>query len=68
MRPSARSSSRRGRPQTLDADAVILHVKGSLAAYKAPRNVVVVETIGRSPAGKVDYKTLKALAAERLGK
>ena len=38
-----------------------------LAAYKAPRNVVVVETIGRSPDGKVDYKGLKALAAERLG-
>ena len=50
----------------LDADAVIAHVKASLAAYKAPRNVVVVETIGRSPAGKVDYKGLKALAAERL--
>jgi fatty-acyl-CoA synthase len=57
-----------GSAADLDADAVILHVKGSLAAYKAPRNVVVVETIGRSPAGKVDYKTLKALAAERLGK
>ena len=49
-------------------DDVIAHVKGSLAAYKAPRNVVVVDTIGRSPNGKVDYKSLKALAAERLGK
>ena len=43
-------------------------MKGSLAAYKAPRNVVVVDTIGRAPNGKVDYKRLKALAAERLGK
>jgi fatty-acyl-CoA synthase len=44
------------------------HVKGSLAAYKAPRHVVVVETIGRAANGKVDYKGLKALAAERLGR
>ncbi len=52
----------------IDADSVIAHVKASLAAYKAPRNVVVVETIGRSPDGKVDYKGLKALAADRLAR
>jgi fatty-acyl-CoA synthase len=50
----------------VDAESVIAHVKTALAPYKAPRNVVVVDTIGRSPAGKVDYKGLKALAAERL--
>jgi fatty-acyl-CoA synthase len=44
------------------------HVKAHLAAYKAPRHVVVVDTIGRAPNGKVDYKRLKALAAERLGR
>ncbi|HEX9258468.1 MAG TPA: acyl-CoA synthetase [Acidimicrobiales bacterium] len=53
-----------------DADAAELdlsgHVKAHLAAYKAPRHVVVVDTIGRAPNGKVDYKRLKALAAERL--
>jgi fatty-acyl-CoA synthase len=43
------------------------HVKAHLAAYKAPRSVVVVDTIGRAPNGKVDYKRLKALAADRLG-
>jgi fatty-acyl-CoA synthase len=52
----------------VDSESVIAHVKTSLAPYKAPRNVVVVETIGRSPAGKVDYKGLKALAIERLGR
>jgi fatty-acyl-CoA synthase len=52
----------------VDAESVITHVKMSLAPYKAPRSVVIVETIGRSPAGKVDYKGLKALAAERLGR
>ena len=43
------------------------HVRHSLAAYKAPRRLVVVDTIGRAPNGKVDYKRLKALAAERSG-
>ncbi|MFM7686136.1 MAG: acyl-CoA synthetase [Actinomycetota bacterium] len=42
------------------------HVKQHLAAYKAPRHVVLVPTIGRAPNGKVDYKRLKALAVERL--
>ena len=36
------------------------HVKSRLAAYKAPRSVVIVPTIGRAPNGKVDYKRLVA--------
>ncbi len=47
---------------------VIEHVKAKLASYKAPRNIVVVDTIGRAANGKVDYKGLKALARERLGR
>lgn len=43
------------------------HVKTRLAAYKAPRNVVVVSTIGRAPNGKVDYKRLKKHAMDTLG-
>jgi fatty-acyl-CoA synthase len=43
------------------------HVKTHLAHYKAPRHLVVVDTIGRSPSGKVDYRRMKALAVERLG-
>jgi acyl-CoA synthetase (AMP-forming)/AMP-acid ligase II len=43
------------------------HVKGHLAAYKAPRHLVLVDTIGRAPNGKVDYKRLKGVALERLG-
>ncbi len=31
------------------------HVRASLAAYKAPKRVMFVDTIGRSPSGKVDY-------------
>lgn len=42
-------------------------VKEHLAHYKAPRHLVLVDTIGRAPNGKVDYKRLKGVALERLG-
>ena len=51
---------------SLDEGALIAHVKSQLAAFKAPKHVVVVETIGRAPNAKVDYKRLKQLAAERV--
>lgn len=44
------------------------HVKSHLAAYKAPRQLVLIDTIGRAPNGKVDFKRLKAHALERLGR
>ncbi len=44
------------------------HVKAALAAYKAPRALVVVDSIGRAANGKVDYKRLKAVAAQQLGR
>ncbi len=43
------------------------HVKSRIAAYKAPRSVVVIPTIGRAPNGKVDYKRLKQYALDSLG-
>jgi len=50
------------------ADAeLIAWVKDRLAHYKAPKRVLFVDTVGRSPSGKVDYKGLKVLALERLG-
>jgi fatty-acyl-CoA synthase len=51
----------------VDEDDVITHVKSRLAGYKAPRRVLTTETIGRSPAGKVDYKRLRQEATERVG-
>jgi fatty-acyl-CoA synthase len=48
------------------AEDVIEFVRSKLARYKAPRRVITVETIGRSPAGKVDYRALKALAGEQV--
>ena len=41
-------------------------MKGKLAAYKAPKRVLEIDTIGRAPNGKVDYKRLKAEAADAL--
>ncbi|HEX2575234.1 MAG TPA: acyl-CoA synthetase, partial [Aquihabitans sp.] len=52
---------------TLDEEALIAHVKGKLAAYKAPKRVLQVDTIGRAPNGKVDYKRLKQHATDRVG-
>ena len=51
----------------LDEAAIITHVKGKLAAYKAPKRVLPIDTIGRAPNGKVDYKRLKAWAVEQVG-
>lgn len=51
---------------SVDSDEVILHVKERLAGYKAPRDLVIVESIGRAPSGKVDYKGLRAHAREQL--
>ncbi|WP_374472542.1 AMP-binding protein [Phenylobacterium sp.] len=44
------------------------HVHGQLAGYKAPRELVLVETIGRAPNGKVDYKAVKDRALKALGR
>ncbi|MFA5566400.1 MAG: AMP-binding protein [Acidimicrobiia bacterium] len=49
------------------ADELINHVKSQLAGYKAPKHVVMVDTIGRAVNGKVDYKRLTTLARDELG-
>ncbi len=51
----------------LDEAGVISHVKAKLAPYKAPKRVLVIDTIGRAPNGKVDYKRLRGWAAEQVG-
>ena len=43
------------------------HVRRQLAAYKAPRDLVVVDSIGRAPNGKLDYKAIKERALKVLG-
>jgi len=51
----------------LDEAGLINHVKGQLAAFKAPKRVLAIDTIGRAPNGKVDYKRLKRFALDTLG-
>jgi fatty-acyl-CoA synthase len=51
-------------PGSVTDQAVIAQVKSRLAGFKAPRRVRFVDTIGRSPAGKVDYARHRAEAIE----
>jgi len=50
----------------VDEADIVDHVKGRLAGYKAPRRVLAIDTIGRAPNGKVDYKRLKQYAVDTL--
>jgi len=47
-------------------DELDAHVRAHLAGYKAPRDVVLIDSIVRSPSGKPDYRWGKATATERL--
>jgi acyl-CoA synthetase (AMP-forming)/AMP-acid ligase II len=49
------------------AGDLVSHVRASLAAYKSPRHVIEVSSIGRAPNGKLDYKRLKDQALDALG-
>jgi fatty-acyl-CoA synthase len=53
--------------ETPQLEELTEHVRSRIAAYKAPRSIVVVPTIGRAPNGKVDYKRLKQHAMDTLG-
>jgi acyl-CoA synthetase (AMP-forming)/AMP-acid ligase II len=50
----------------LDPEGLRSFCRGRLAAYKVPRDVVLVERIERSPAGKADYRWAAEVARERL--
>lgn len=43
-------------------DAVAAHTRDHLAAYKAPRSLVVTGNINRQPNGKLDYRAIRELA------
>ncbi|MFN8644718.1 MAG: AMP-binding protein, partial [Candidatus Binatia bacterium] len=51
----------------LDGEALKAFVKEHLAGYKAPKHVVQVDDVYRSPSGKADFKRTKQVALERLG-
>jgi acyl-CoA synthetase (AMP-forming)/AMP-acid ligase II len=44
-----------------DPAELIAHVRGELAAYKAPRHLLIVLKIPRAPNGKMDYAAVKTL-------
>ncbi len=51
----------------VDEPTLIAHVKEHLAHYKAPKRIITIDTIGRAPNAKVDYKRMKAHALGVLG-
>jgi 3-oxocholest-4-en-26-oate---CoA ligase len=53
---------------TIDERELIDHVKARLAHYKAPKRVLVVDSVARAANGKLDYRSLKAHAVERLSR
>jgi len=48
--------------QTVGEAELVELVKEHLAHFKAPRRVLFVDSLGRSPAGKLDYTSLRARA------
>ncbi|WP_306319459.1 MULTISPECIES: acyl-CoA synthetase [unclassified Streptomyces] len=55
-----------GAPQ-LTLETVQTHCRTHLAGYKIPRQLVVTDTIQRSPSGKADYRWARQVAAEGKG-
>lgn len=54
--------------EALVADADLIgHVNARLAGYKAPRHIVRVDVLQRSPTGKSDYRAALAAALAALG-
>jgi acyl-CoA synthetase (AMP-forming)/AMP-acid ligase II len=50
----------------LDEQALVHHVREHLAAYKSPKRILPITTVGRAANGKLDYRSLKAEAVARL--
>jgi acyl-CoA synthetase (AMP-forming)/AMP-acid ligase II len=51
---------------TIDESALIAHVKEHLAGYKAPKRIIPIDSVGRAPNGKLDYKALRQRAMAAL--
>jgi acyl-CoA synthetase (AMP-forming)/AMP-acid ligase II len=48
----------------LDPAELIAHARTQLAGYKVPKDVVLVDAVRRSPAGKADYRWAQGLATD----
>jgi 3-oxocholest-4-en-26-oate---CoA ligase len=55
LRPEARTAAP-------SVDELASHARTTLAGYKVPRSVVVVDEIVRSPSGKADYRWARSVA------
>jgi len=51
---------------TIDEAALIAHVRLHLAAFKSPKRVFAIDTIGRAANGKLNYAALKEEAFRRI--
>ncbi|MFF4958121.1 acyl-CoA synthetase [Streptomyces sp. NPDC001222] len=54
---------REGAPR-LSLEEVQAHCRSRLAGYKVPRQLVLTDTVRRSPSGKADYRWAREVAAE----
>ncbi len=52
---------------TVDERELVAHVRATLAAYKSPKRVLAIDTLGRAANGKLDYQRLAQLACDELG-
>jgi fatty-acyl-CoA synthase len=52
----------------IDAEKLRAHCHSGLAGYKVPKEMVVLDSLQRSPAGKADYALLRGLAIEALAR
>ena len=48
---------------SVDVEEIVLCARESLASYKVPRTLLIVDSVVRSPSGKVDYQDAKAKLA-----
>jgi acyl-CoA synthetase (AMP-forming)/AMP-acid ligase II len=53
--------------RSIDTAELVTFVRRHLAAYKSPKHVITVDSIGRAGNGKLDYKSLTARAVAALG-
>jgi acyl-CoA synthetase (AMP-forming)/AMP-acid ligase II len=49
--------------QQVSEDDLVEHVRGKLARYKAPREILFADSVPRTPSGKPDYANARALFA-----
>jgi 3-oxocholest-4-en-26-oate---CoA ligase len=51
---------------TPNLDELVAHCRASMAGYKVPKHLVVVDAIVRSPSGKADYRWAKQTAEKSV--